>query len=115
MKDVLYYLLCIYEKYKLPLDSNLKGDFNIDSLFGNIKREDLHTLLGVVLEIKSIRIQELEFKHDTDISKFFNYCIKNGIFDINPGCHFISNFIIDNDYRLSIKYQRELKLSKILN
>lgn len=105
----------IYEKFYLPFDENLKGDFIIDCVFGGLKREDTTRLNNVVLETKGIAIKDLKFEDDTNISRFFNYCRMKGILDINPEWEEMSNCIADNEYQLTIKYQRELKLGEILD
>jgi hypothetical protein len=105
----------IYEKFNLPFDENLKGDFIIDCVFGGLKREDTTRLNNIVLETKGIAIKNLSFDDDTNISRFFNYCRKNEIFNINPEWEEMSMYIADNEYQLTLKHQRELKLGEILD
>lgn len=105
----------IYEKFSLPLDDKLKGDFIIDCVFGGLQREDTVRLNNIVLETKGISINQLKFDDDTNISRFFNYCRKNGILNINPDWDEMSIYIADNEYQLTLKHQRELKLGEILD
>ena len=108
-------LYSIYERFDIPLDGKLKGDFIIDCIFGKLQREDISTMNNIVLETKGISIKDLSFEDDTNISRFFNYCRKNGILNINPDWDEMSMYIADNEYQLTLKHQRELKLGEILD
>lgn len=110
----------IYYRFELPFGEKIKGDFIIDCIFGGLKRQDLETWNGIVTETKtddglSIKIKDLTFNHSTNISRFFRYCTNNNILDVNPDYDEMGNCIVDNEYRLTTKHQRELKLSEILD